>query len=150
MIALRPLMDLHVTVAPPQIVVGDGPLGRRRIALVGGRSFSGERLSGQVVGGADWVLERHDGVLELDARLILRTKDEAFITMSFRGFRHGPPEVLARIMAGSPVGPHEYYQRAAPFFETGAPAYAWLNRIVSVASAERRPDEIVYRVFEVL
>ena len=33
---------------------------------------------------------------------------------------------------------------------TGAGGYLWLNRIVSVATAQRHPDHILYRVFEIL
>ena len=70
--------------------------------------------------------------------------------MTYRGVRHGPPEVLARMARGESVEPSEYYFRTAPFFETAAPKYAWLNVIVSVGIGERRPDGVLYRVFEIL
>jgi hypothetical protein len=58
--------------------------------------------------------------------------------------------VNRRIARGDPVDPSEYYLRIAPFFETGAPAYAWLNTIVAVGVGERRPDGARYEVFEIL
>lgn len=150
-IETRHLADLFITAGPHQIQVGDAPYGRRRIADITGDRFEGDRLQGKILpGGADWILERSDGVLEMDVRLTLETADSAFVYVTFRGFRHGPQEVLDRIMRGEPVDPSEYYQRAAPFFETGASDYLWLNRIISVAKAERHPDHILYRVFEVL
>ncbi len=44
----------------------------------------------------------------------------------------------------------EYYLRTAPFFETSSPAYAWLNKIVTVGVGDRQPDGVVYEVFEIL
>jgi hypothetical protein len=70
--------------------------------------------------------------------------------MTYRGVRHSSPEVAARIAAGETVQPGDYYLRTAPFFETGATAYDWLNRIVSVGVGERQQDGALYRVFEIL
>jgi hypothetical protein len=64
--------------------------------------------------------------------------------------RHASAEVNARIARGETVGPHEYYLRTAPFFETSAPRHAWLNQIVSVGIGERTPDGVTYELFEVL
>ena len=147
----RHLFDLFVTADAGQVRVGDAPYGRRRIVAITGDRFEGDRLRGRILpGGADWILERSDGVLEMDVRMTLETDDGAFVYVTFRGFRHGPREVLDRIVRGESVDPGAYYQRAALFFETGAGGYLWLNRIVGVAKAERHPDHILYRVFEVL
>jgi hypothetical protein len=70
--------------------------------------------------------------------------------MTYRGVRHAAPEVNARIARGEPVAASEYYLRTAPFFETSSPQYAWLNTIVSVGIGERRPNDVVYEVFEIL
>ncbi|MBV8652395.1 MAG: DUF3237 family protein, partial [Alphaproteobacteria bacterium] len=40
--------------------------------------------------------------------------------------------------------------RTAPFFETGAARYAWLNKIVAVATGHRIPAGPIYEVHEVL
>lgn len=39
---------------PPLLVVGQTPNAFRRVGLVQGGSFEGERLSGEVVNGNDW------------------------------------------------------------------------------------------------
>jgi hypothetical protein len=70
--------------------------------------------------------------------------------MTYRGVRHAPPEVNARIARSEPVAASEYYLRTAPFFETSSSKYAWLNTIVSVGVGERRPNDVVYQVFEIL
>jgi hypothetical protein len=48
------------------------------------------------------------------------------------------------------VDRREYYLRTAPFFETCAVRYSWLNTIVAVGVGERLPNGATYEVFEVL
>ena len=147
---LRPLLKAEITLQAP-LELGDTPLGRRRIIPITGGRFSGERLAGRVLpGGADWQVIRADGVADLDARYTLETDDGALIYVRNRGYRHGPPEVLKRISLGENVDPSLYYMRTTPLFETGDPRYAWLNRIVCVATGARRPAAVELEVFEVL
>ena len=130
--------------------LGDTPQGRRRIIGITGGRFSGERLSGRVLpGGADWQVIRADGVADLDARYTLETADGALIYLRNRGLRHGPPEVMRRLAAGEAVDPASYYMRTTPRFETGDARYAWLNRIVCVATGARRAAAVELDVFEV-
>jgi hypothetical protein len=144
------LFTVTFLTAPPQML-GKTPLGERRIVVVTGGRFEGPRLRGTVEpGGTDWILLRPDGALQLDVRLSLKTDDGALIGMSYRGYRHGPPAVIDRLNRGETVDPTEYYFRTAPLFETSAPRYDWLNRIVSIAIGHRLPQGPVYRVFEVL
>ena len=146
---LQPLLRAEITLAKPH-ELGDTPLGRRRIIGITGGKFSGERLSGRVLpGGADWQVIRTDGVADLDARYTLETSDGALIYVRNRGYRHGPPEVLQRLAAGEAVDPHLYYMRTSPLFETGDARYAWLNRIICVATGARRPAAVELEVFEV-
>jgi hypothetical protein len=144
-------MMLSVKVAPAQNV-GAVPLGARRTAPLAGGTFEGPRLRGTVlpVGSADWLLLRADGVLELDLRATLRTDDGALISMRSFGLRHGPPEVIAAIGRGETVDPATYYFRTTPRFVTAHPAYAFLNRLVAVASGDRRAEGPVYTIHEVL
>jgi hypothetical protein len=146
---LLPLTRIEVTLEAP-LELGDGPLGRRRIINIAGGRFSGERLSGRVLaGGADWQVIRADGVADLDARYTLETDDGALIYVRNRGYRHGPPEVLKRISSGENVDPSLYYMRTTPSFETGDKRYAWLNRVVCVATGARRPAAVELEIFEV-
>ena len=55
----RPLFVMHLKVRP-LLVVGATPRVNRRIGLVPGGSFEGDRLSGQVIDGADWQAVRAD------------------------------------------------------------------------------------------
>jgi hypothetical protein len=146
---LQPLIRIEVTLAAAQ-ELGDTPLGRRRIIGITGGKFSGERLSGRVLpGGADWQVIRADGVADLDARYTLETSDGALIYVRNRGYRHGPADVIRRLAAGEPVEPTLYYMRTTPRFETGDARYAWLNRIICVATGARRAAAVELDIFEV-
>ncbi len=144
------LFTLALEVAGMQ-PVGVTPAGERRVGLVAGGRFQGARLSGTVLpGGADWIMLRADGATTLDVRLVLQTDDGAAIGMTYRGMRHGPPEVMERMARGEPTDPASYYFRTAVGFETGAANYAWLNRIIAIGTGHRPPSGPVYDVFEVL
>jgi Protein of unknown function (DUF3237) len=145
----RPLFVMRLDVKPMQLV-GATPAGFRRVGVVTGGSFEGERLSGAVLeGGSDWQYVRSDAVT-LDVRLVLKTQDGSLITMTYKGYRHGPAALLARIDKGEAVDPGEYYFRTNPTFDTAAPSFDWLNRIIAVGVGHRRADGPVYSIFEVL
>ena len=146
----RFLMMLQVVVAPLQ-KLGAVPHGTRVIAPITGGTFEGPRLRGKILpGGGDWTLLRPDGVLELDLRITLETDDGALIYMTSFGLRHGPPEVLAALANGESVDPSKYYFRTTPRFETSAPQYAFLNRLIAISSGDRRPSGPIYTIDEVL
>jgi hypothetical protein len=146
----RFLMTLQVAVVHPQ-KIGAVPHGTRVTAPIDHGEFDGPRLRGKVLpGGGDWTLLRSDGVLELDLRLTLETDDGALIHMSSFGLRHGPPEVMAAIARGESVDPSTYYFRTTPRFETAHPKYAFLNRLLAVSSADRRPEGPIYTIDEIL
>jgi len=146
----QPLFVMRLDVRKLQIV-GATPDGYRRIGVVPGGSFEGERLSGEVLdGGNDWQTVRPDGSTTLDVRLVLRTQDEALIGMTYRAIRHGPPDVMAKIEQGEVVDPTSYYFRLNPLFETANANYDWLNRVVAVGIGHRLADGPIYSIFEVL
>lgn len=146
----RFLMVLQVALAPPE-KVGAVPLGTRVIVPITDGHFEGPKLRGKVLpGGGDWTLLRPDGVLELDLRITLQTEDGALIHLTSFGLRHGPPEVIAALGRGERVDPSSYYFRTLPRFETGAPQYAYLNRLLAVSTADRRAEGPVYTIDEIL
>jgi hypothetical protein len=147
----RLLMTLEVAVGTPQNI-GAAPIGTRRVAPISGGRFEGPRLRGTVLAGTsgDWQLLRADGVLEMDVRITLQTDDGALVSMSSFGLRHGPPEVLAALARGETVDPAGYYFRTTPRFETGDARYAFLNRLLAVATGDRRAQGPVYTIHEIL
>jgi hypothetical protein len=93
----RPLFVMRLVV-PKVVAVGATPGAFRRVGVVSGGVFEGERLSGEVLdGGNDWQNVRTDGATTLDVRLVLKTRDDALVAMIYHGIRHGPADVIARI-----------------------------------------------------
>jgi hypothetical protein len=131
--------------------LGMTPLGHRRIVRVTGGTFVGPRLRGTVLpGGGDWLVERADGVRQLDVRITLRTDDGALIYTHYPGLFHTAPGVMDRLLRGETVAPSEYYFRTAPMFETAAEKYAWLNRVLAVGIGRRTSRQVCYTVYAVL
>jgi len=150
MIELRPLFEFVADVATPQ-VAEDGPYGTRRFIPITGGRFQGDRLSGRLLsGGADCQLIRPDGVAELDVRATFETDDGVMFLMKGLGMRHGPEHVIARIAKGEDVDPATYYFRESMIFEAPAGKYDWLNKIIGIATGERRATEVLIKAFEVL
>ena len=147
--ALRFLYRSEVAIDAP-LSVGQTAAGERRIINITGGAIAGPRLSGTILpGGADWQVIQSDGITAVEARYTLQTHDGALIYVVNRGLRHGPADVMARLAAGEVVDPRQYYFRTTPLFETGSPAYLWLNGVVAVATGAREADRVVITVYEV-
>ena len=114
---------------------GSTPQGALTIVPVVGGSFEGERLRGKVLpGGGDWIMADANGTFSLDLRITLETDDGALIHMTFGGVRDDANR----------------YLRTTPRFETAAPQYAFLNRLLAVGMGEIRADGPVHVIEEVL
>jgi hypothetical protein len=132
----RPLMRLQLTAAPVE-TVGATAQGQLAIWPITGGTFEGERLRGQVLaGGADWTTLRGDGVMELDLRITLRTDDGALVYMTFSGMRD---DVDGR-----------GYFRTLPRFQTAAPKYAFLNRLLAVGAGRLENGAPLHELEELL
>ena len=150
-ISLRHLFSIKAVVDAATLI-GAVPHGyTRRVMGVSGGQFEGERLRGRVLpGGADVVMERPDGGLHLDVRLVLETEAGELIYMTYNGRRNGPtPDVMRRIVNREPVVRGEDYFRVLVQFETAAPRLLWLNDKVAIGTGTREPDGPVYDVWMV-
>ena len=145
------LFEMSVTVKDA-LQIGQTPFGHRHLVSIAEGSFEGPKLKGQVLAdaGGDWLIARPDDAVQLDARLVLQVSNGEYVLMSYRGIRHGSPQVMERLAEGKNVDPSEYYFRAAPFFETSSENYGWLNRIVSVATGHRSLNRVTYQVYQIL
>jgi len=125
----RPLMLLRLETAATE------EIGALTIFPISGGSFEGERLRGKVLaGGGDWVTVKPDGTFELDLRATLETDDGALIHLTFTGVRDD----------------ENHYFRTLPRFETAAPQYAFLNRLLAVGIGEIRAAGPVHVIEEIL
>ncbi|MDP1632062.1 MAG: DUF3237 domain-containing protein [Caulobacter sp.] len=129
--------------------IGQTPAGLRRIAPVTGGTFVGERLSGAVIGGADWVINRPDGVMVIDVRLTLKTDDGAMVYLTYQGRFLAAPEVMARFAKGAVLDPSEYSLAVTARFECGDERYSWLNDVVAVGTGEQTAAGPVYSIFQI-
>jgi len=135
--ALVPMTQVRCEVGE-LVTLGAGPHGERRYVPLGGGSVAGPELNGTIVeGGVDWQLHRGDGVLEIAAHYVVRTGDGALVEIRSDGYRHGPPDVMARLARGEAVARDAYYFRTVVRFTTGAPAWAHLNKVMALACGER-------------
>jgi len=122
----------------PTIVIGDSPLGERRIVPITGGSFAGPRVRGSVMpGGADRQLVRRDGVRRLEALYELQTDDGEIITVRnhvvIAPVQDGPDYRFSNIEITAPSG-----------------RYDWLNRLAFVGTLHILPPEkqaVLVRVY---
>ena len=121
----------------PAVEIGPSSDGTRRYIPITGGTFSGPKISGVVLpGGADWQVDRPDGVTELDALYSIKASDGAVIVVHNRGLF---------------VDLGKYF-RTTPQFKAPRGPHDWLNKSIfagSVAGAPR-PGAVIVRVFRVL
>jgi hypothetical protein len=142
------MMKLAVDVGEV-VSMGMAPLGERRVVGILGGTFEGAALRGEVLpGGADWQIARKDGVLDIDARYVLKEENGGLVRVVSQGYRHGSSEVLAALARGEEVDPTTYFFRTIMRFETGAPYLEWLNKTIAVATAERKARRILLSAYE--
>jgi hypothetical protein len=125
--SLSPVLDLAVDCDLP-IEVGPVPGGIRRIVPITGGSFEGvgeHEIRGEVLpGGADWNLQREDGIFEVWARYLLRTDDGVVLTITNAG--------LVRVSGAGLVF------RTTATFDVADERYRWLARSILVGHVEPR------------
>ncbi len=123
-------------------------LGKRRIIPITGGKFEGPKLKGTILNnGADWQIVTKGGLAIIDTRYLLQTDDGALIYLRTKGYRHGPPDVMAKVAKGEVVDGNLYYFRLYMIFETASPNYAWLNRAMAIGLAIRLGNAVVYDAY---
>ncbi len=131
------------------MVIGNTPAGLRRIAPVTGGTFSSERLNGTVLPGADWVINRPDGVMVIDVRLVLSTYDDALIYLTYQGRFLAEAEPMGRFVKGALLDRGEYSLALTAKFECGDERYSWLNNVIAVGTGAQTATGPVYTIFEI-
>ena len=145
----RFVFEVAAALEPAQ-ELGEFEGGRRRVIPVKSGAVRGPRLNGRVLpGGADWQTILPSGVTRLTARYTIEADDGAVIGVVNEGVRRASPEVAQRMAAGEVIPPTEYYFRTTPRFEVGPGPHAWLTESVFVCTAERRPNDVLVRFYEV-
>lgn len=130
------LCAIELRLSGPLMIPGV-PEGTRVIYTALGGRFGGPELAGEILAqGGDWVMMRADGTLTLDARITLKTDDNALIlvTTTGRATRDG----------------NLWHIRSAQAFETGDKRYRWLNSKQGFGRGRKIGDTLELEVYEVL
>ena len=114
----------------------------------------GPKLEGTILPPtADWMRIMPGGCFRIDARMLIRTADQALIYVSYGGVVSISQENFARMSGGGVLTAEDMYFLITPTFQTAHPKYAWLNHVQAVGRvAELRggPEGYVrYDVFVV-
>ena len=131
-------------------VIGETPAGLRRIAAVTGGIFSGDRLNGTVLPGADWAMNRPDGVMTVDVRLTLQTDDDALIYLNYQGRFVAEVDAIERFRKGALLEASEYSLAIVAKFECGTERYQWLNNVIAVGSGRQARTGVVYSIYQIV
>ena len=132
-------------------VLGRGPEGIRRFIPIIGGTVEGPDLIGRVIAaGGDSQIVRSDDVIVLEARYMIQADDGTLLSVVNRGYRHSTPEIMARLAAGEPVNPADYYFRTAAQIEAPIGSrYERFNRLLFVGTAERTADAAIVHFYRV-
>ena len=135
------VLSLRVDVAAP-IRIGPSDLGERQYIPITGGAFEGfgpaEGLVGRVLpGGADWQLQRPDGVTEVEAQYALETDAGEVIVVRNAG--------LVDSTGARPS------VRTTPRFQAPEGRLGWLNRSIFVGTVRVASDfsHVVISVFRI-
>jgi Protein of unknown function (DUF3237) len=132
-------------------ILGRGPDGVRRFIPIIGGTVEGPDLSGRVIAaGGDSQIIRSDDVIVLEARYMIQADDATLLSVVNRGFRHSTAEIMARLAAGEPVRPQDYYFRTVAHFEAPVGSrYERFNKLLFVGTAERTADAAIVDFYRI-
>src|SRR5262245_33483314 len=132
------------------VSLGSAKYGERRYVPLLGGAVSGPELNGRIVeGGVDWQVQRGDGALDIAAHYVIRADDGSLIEVQSDGMRHGPADVMARLARGDAVARDEYFFRTLMRFQTGAPAWLHLNKVMALAVGQRQASLVLLDVYRI-
>ena len=147
--ALVPMTHIRCEVGA-LVTLGPAKYGERRYVPLGGGTVQGPELNGTLVeGGVDWQVNRADGALDIAAHYVIRADDGGLIEVQSDGMRHGPAEVLARLARGEAVPREAYFFRTVMRFQTGAPAWLHLNKVMALAVGQRKARAVLLDVYRI-
>jgi uncharacterized protein DUF3237 len=143
---LTHLYSIELEITQPTIAIGD-----QLIVNVGGGTFSGKGLKGQIVApSGDWIRRLSTIETDLDARLVLETQDGAWIYSGYTGKIRLPQKYGGLDRAERhKIDPSEYYYRIAPNFVTASKKYCWLNDILAVGFGRFTETGVAYEVYAI-
>ncbi len=144
------LFQAHIQVGPAIELGREGNLRKRFIPITGGHIDSPSLKAEVLSGGGDWQSIRDgDGLTRVYARYTLKTHDGHAIGVTNSGIRSGPPDVIARMVAGERVDPQAYYFRTVPSFDVGDGPYGWMRDHIFLGHGIRLPEEVILMIYRI-
>lgn len=135
-VAKEPALELNVTLSD-KVTFGRSDNGVRHIVPITGGHLRGRDIEGEVIaGGADWQVDRRDGVRSITALHSIRTDDGQVVTVDNRCI--------------SVVAEDDRYRMTNPKFHAPIGQYDWPNRPVFVGTITsiRSPRVVIVRVYD--
>tara|TARA_R110000868_G_scaffold364037_2_gene626637 strand:+ start:4277 stop:4885 length:609 start_codon:yes stop_codon:yes gene_type:complete len=115
--------------------------GHRYNYPITGGTFVGKGMRGTVVpGGADFALERRDGVTIIDALYRLKTDDGEIIIIHNKGIWNPTKLAVEKMAKSLPLKPEDVYYRTVPDFKTQPGKYDWLEDYIFVGTVDMADD----------
>lgn len=130
--AFRKLFRAEVLLDDPW-PLGEIGTGYSEIVAIRGGRFEGE-INGQIMDfGGDWGLLHSESRNIMDTRYLLKTDDDAFISIKCNGRLIMDMDTMQGSGEEGFLDPSDYYFRTTVELTTGASKYKWLNDIVAFA-----------------
>ena len=99
--------------------------------------------------GGYWLVIRPDGIIELDARMMIAEDDGALIYLRDRGMLRLAPDASAAFAAGEGDSSAHAF-RSTPTIEVPVGRHAWLSGSVLVGAGHFARADAVLDIFEVV
>ena len=127
-----------------EYVLGETGRGYSEITPVTGGNAEGVIKGSILPFGGDWGLLHSETVNMLDTKYIIRTDDDAYISVECTGILDMDYDTMVAVSDGKDMDHAEYYFRHSIRFTAGDEKYLWLNKIVAFGIAMITPDNNVY------
>lgn len=128
------------------------PIGERAWWEMSKATLDGKRIKAQsAMPGIDWLSAGPDGYGRPNVRLPFRTDDGAMVLLHYTGLVQVNAAFSEATEKGAATRFEDHYMRMALNFETGDPAYGWLNQHLFIAEGRLAgQNSLEYRVYRVV
>lgn len=151
MVGLEFEMHYRLEVKGPLPSTKDLPRGEHAWWEMAKATLEGKRIKAHsAMPGIDWFAPGPDGFGRPDVRIPFRTEDGTMVLLHYTGLVEVNAAFQKAAEEGGATRFEDHYMRMALNFETGAPAYAWLNQSLFIAEGRLTgKQQLEYRIYRV-
>jgi Protein of unknown function (DUF3237) len=145
-------MTYRFTTRGPLGATNGSPTAAREYWEMTAGTLKGDRIDATIaMPGGDWNVPSTDRFGRPDVRVQLVTHDGALILLHYTGLVERSEQFVNAAKENRATEWSDQYMRMHMHFDTGAPAYAWLNESLFVAEGRiHGTNEIEYAIYRVL